>query len=705
MNTNKAQRWLIAATSRSDVMLAVLMVGIIFMLVIPLPTMLIDALIAMNIMISMTLMMVAMYIPSPLAFSSFPSVLLVTTLFRLALAISTTRLILLDADAGDIIFAFGNFVVQGNFVVGAVIFLIITIVQFMVITKGAERVAEVSARFSLDAMPGKQMSIDGDMRAGVIDLDEARRRRSNVEKESQLFGSMDGAMKFVKGDAIAGLIITVVNILGGVTIGMTQMGMSSGEAVQTYSILTIGDGLVGQIPGLLISITAGIIVTRVTTEDSTNMGADISRQLLAQPKAVMIAGAMMFLFGIVPGFPTAVFFVFAVILLVTGYLLNVIAKRSAEGDGDSAIPAMAPAAQGDQPGGKAKPTTDDDFSLTVPLLIDVDASLEQAINAADLNNELIKVRRALYMDLGVPFPGIHLRFNERLTDGHYQILIQETPITSGQIRPDHILAREQPSQFDILQIPYENSESPSLPGPTTYWVEKQYQEQMKKAGIATLDTAQMLTYHLSFVLIRYASEFIGIQETRFLLNQMEERFGELVKEVQRIVPLQKITEVLQRLVSEEISIRDLRTIMQALIEWGQKEKDTVLLCEYIRGSLRRYISYKYSSGQNILPAYILTPDTEETIRTGIRQTSAGSYLALDPRVTQQLVDTIKHTVGDIGKSRQRPVLVVAMDIRRYVRKLIESDLYELPVLSYQDLTQEITVQPLEQISVDAQVAA
>jgi type III secretion protein V len=387
-----------------------------------------------------------------------------------------------------------------------------------------------------------------------------------------------------------------------------------------------------------------------------------------------------------------------------GYLLSVIAKRNASSEDDDAIPAMAAASQSNKSGGKRKSSPEDEFSLTVPLLIDVDASLEKSISAADLNHELIRVRRALYMDLGVPFPGIHLRFNDRLTDGHYQILIQETPITSGQIRPGHILAREQPSQFEILQIPYEGSEEVFLPGPPVYWIDEAYADQLQKAGIATLGTAQMLTYHLSFVLIRYASEFIGIQETRFLLTQMEDRFGELVKEVQRIVPLQKITEVLQRLVSEEISIRDLRTVMQALIEWGQKEKDTVLLCEYIRGSLRRYISYKYSSGQNILPAYILTPDTEETIRNGIRQTSAGSYLALDPRVTQELVDTIKQTVGDIGKSRQRPVLVVAMDIRRYVRKLIEGDLYELPVLSYQDLTQEITVQPLEQIAVQSAAA-
>ena len=698
MNTDRAQRALLAITARSDIMLAALMVGIIFMLVIPLPTLMIDALIAVNIMTSMLLLMVAMYIPSPLAFSSFPSVLLVTTLFRLALAISTTRQILLQADAGEIIQAFGNFVVQGNFVVGAVIFLIITIVQFMVITKGAERVSEVSARFSLDAMPGKQMSIDGDMRAGVIDLDEARRRRGNVEKESQLFGSMDGAMKFVKGDAIAGLIITAVNILGGITIGTTQHGMTAGEAVTTYSILTIGDGLVQQIPALLIAITAGAIVTRVTTEESTNMGADISRQLLGQPKALMIAGSMMFLFGIVPGFPISVFFTLGVVLMSVGFLLQRMARISeAEGE-ESAVPAMAPAGQTGEQAAKRKMGTEDEFSLTVPLMIDIDASVESAISAQVLNEELIKIRRALYLDLGVPFPGIHLRFTTGLTNGEYQILIQETPMATGAIKIGSVLSREQTSQLDLLGIPYDTGER-FLPNAPTIWVAEDRAEQMKAAGIPYLSVSQVLTYHLSFVLTRYAADFIGIQETRFLLTRMEDRFGELVKEVQRVVPIQKITEVFQRLVSEEISIRDLRTICQALVEWGQKEKDTVLLCEYIRGSLRRYISYKYSNGQNMLPAYILSPDAEEMIRNGIRQTSAGSYLALDPRVTQRFVQTVKDAVGDLSTSRQRPVIVVSMDIRRYVRKLIEKDLDDLPVLSYQDLTQEITVQPLDQVTV------
>ncbi|MEM8820635.1 MAG: type III secretion system export apparatus subunit SctV [Pseudomonadota bacterium] len=698
MNTSRAQSVMVALTARTDIMLAVLMVAIIFMLVVPLPTWLIDALIAVNIMTGMILLMVAMYIPTPLAFSAFPSVLLVTTLFRLALAISTTRLILLNADAGEIIFAFGNFVVQGNFIVGAVIFLIITIVQFLVITKGAERVAEVSARFSLDAMPGKQMSIDGDMRAGVIDLEEARRRREAVSKESQLFGSMDGAMKFVKGDAIAGLIITVVNIVGGIAIGTTQHGMTAAEAVETYSILTIGDGLVQQIPGLLISITAGVIVTRVTTEDSTNLGADISRQIFAQPKAIMIAGSMMFLFGIVPGFPTAVFFTLGVTLLAMGFLLGRIYGGGAIEDAEGAVPAMAKAGQPESEASKRKMGAEDEFSLTVPLMIDVDAQLEERISAQALNTELIKVRRALYLDLGVPFPGIHLRFNDNLTDGAYRILIQETPITSGRIIPGHVFVREQPSQLDILKIPHQQGEA-FLPGYPTIWVDETYEQKLDRAGVPFLDPAQMLTFHLSFVLTRYASEFIGIQETRFLLGQMEGRFGELVKEVQRVLPIQKISEVLQRLVSEEISVRDLRTILEALIEWGQKEKDVVMLCEYIRGSQRRFISYKYSAGHNILPAYIMTQEAEETIRSGIRQTSAGSYLALDPRVTRGFVTNVKQAVGDLSQSRQKPVLVVAMDIRRYVRKLIEQDIYELPVLSYQDLTQEITVQPLDQISI------
>ncbi len=697
MSRGRAQAVLHAVTRRSDVLLAVSVVMILFMIIVPLPTLALDALIAVNMTSGMILLMVAVYIPSPLAFSVFPAILLITTLFRLALNISSTRLILLQADAGEIILAFGEFVVGDNFVVGAVLFLIITIVQFVVITKGAERVAEVGARFSLDAMPGKQMSIDGDMRAGLIDMEEARRRRNGVEKESQLYGSMDGAMKFVKGDAIAGLIITAVNLIGGIAIGTLQQGMDAGTAVQVYSILSIGDGLVSQIPALLISITAGIIVTRVSTDEDSNLGADIGQQVLAQPKALLIAGSLLFLFAAIPGFPYPVFIPLGLILLAVSWTLIRIKQAEMALAASDAAPAMAPAGQSAAQAAKRRPGSEDEFSLTVPLLIDVAAALEPAIKTGELNEALIQVRRALYLDLGVPFPGIHLRYNAQLSDGAYQILLQETPMAQGRLRPGWLFCREEPEHLKMLGIAFETGER-FLPNAPTLWIADQQRETLRKAGISTLDLAQVLTFHLSFVLKKYAGDFLGIQETRYLLSQMEGSYGELVKEVQRVLPIQKMTEIFQRLVSEEISIRNLRAILEALVEWGQKEKDTVLLCEYIRGSLKRYISYKYSSGQNILPAYLLAPDVEEKIRGSIRQTSAGSYMALDPATAQRFVARAKQAIGALRQGRSRPAIVVSMDIRRYVRKLIEAELYEIPVLSYQELTQEITVQPLERIT-------
>jgi len=697
MSLASAQSALGAVTRRSDIMLAVGIVLILVMIVLPMPTFMIDVFIAINMTTGMILLMVAIYLPTPLAFSSFPSVLLITTLFRLALSISTTRLILLQGDAGEIILTFGEFVVGDNFAVGAVIFLIITIVQFVVITKGAERVAEVGARFSLDAMPGKQMSIDGDMRAGLIDMEEARRRRGLVEKESQLYGSMDGAMKFVKGDAIAGLIVTAVNIIGGITIGVVQRGLSAGEAVQIYSILSIGDGLVSQIPGLLISITAGIIVTRVSTDDNSNVGTDIGQQILAQPRAILIAGCLSFGFAAIPGFPYPVFIPLGLLLLAVSWTLMRQSGAEAAAEGAGTVAAMAPAGQAPSQAAKRRPGAEEEFSLTVPLLIDVAASLEAAIKTGELNDALIQVRRALYLDLGVPFPGIHLRYNANLSDGAYQILIQETPMAHGWLRPGWLFCREEPDHLKMLGVPFESGER-FLPNVATIWIADGQRETLKKAGVSTLDLPQVLTFHLSFVLKKYASDFLGIQETRYLLSQMEGGFGELVKEVQRVLPIQKMTEIFQRLVSEEISIRNLRAILEALVEWGQKEKDTVLLCEYIRGSLKRYISYKYSSGQNILPAYLLAPDVEEKIRGSIRQTSAGSYMALDPATAQRFVSRAKQSIGALRQGRSRPVIVVSMDIRRYVRKLIEMELYDVPVLSYQELTQEITVQPLDRIT-------
>jgi type III secretion protein V len=689
------QRFAILASSRNDLVLAVILVSIVFMMILPLPVLVVDILIGLNMTISAVLLMVALYLPTPLAFSSFPSVLLVTTLFRLGISIATTRLILLQGDAGSIIETFGNFVVGGNLVVGLVVFLILTIVQFVVITKGAERVAEVAARFSLDAMPGKQMSIDGDMRAGTIDMAEAKRRRQIVEKESQLYGAMDGAMKFVKGDAIAGIIIVAINLLGGMMIGVLQRGMPADKAVQTYSILSIGDGLIAQIPALFIAICAGVIVTRVQSGDEpSNVGKDIGAQVLAQPRALMIGGAIALGMGLIPGMPTPVFLVLALGLIGLGVGLRPRRQVDDKTGEVTEVPALAPSS-GTKPARKNDGT--DEFVPTVPLILDVADGLRKSLDANALNDGLIEIRRSLYFELGVPFPGIFLRFGEGIEAGTYSVLLSEVPVAQGQLRPGWLLTREPQQTLAALGVAFEKS-SAFLPGMSeSIWLPDAVQGAMQRAGLSAMDVNQVLAYHLASVLRKYAPEFIGVQETRFLLSAMEQRFPDLVKEAMRVMPTQKIGEILQRLVSEDISIRNLRAILESLVEWGQKEKDSVLLTEYVRGSLKRHISHKYSAGRNMLPAYLLAPRVEETIRAAIRQTSAGSYLALDPAVGKKLVDNIKKAVGKLPSTGHLPVLLASMDIRRYLRKLIEQDLYDLQVVSYQELVPEINIQPLARI--------
>lgn len=693
---DRLQRIVLLATSRNDVVLAILLVSIVFMMILPLPTWLVDVLIGINMTGSAMLLMVAMYLPSPLAFSSFPSVLLVTTLLRLGISIATTRLILLEGDAGHIIETFGNFVVGGNLVVGLVVFLILTIVQFVVITKGAERVAEVAARFSLDAMPGKQMSIDGDMRAGTIDMEEAKRRRRLVEKESQLYGAMDGAMKFVKGDAIAGIIIVVVNLVGGILIGTLQRDLTLGEATRVYSVLTIGDGLIAQIPALFIAICAGMIVTRVQSGDGpSNVGRDIGAQVLAQPKALVIASAVATGMGLIPGMPTLTFLSLAAVLGGLGYLLLRNAGKEVDAKtGEASRGAVDPTTGESMP--KSKSEGSPEFSPTVPLMLDVAAGLRSSLKPAALDEQLRKIRRALYFDLGVPFPTIQLRFNDNLPNDSYGVLLSEVPVAQGALRPGFLLVRERTENLEALKIPYEEGDK-FLPNVATVWVKADLADPMRRAGMSVMNSDQVLAYHLAFVLKRYAGDFVGIQETKFLLSSMEARFPDLVREVTRVLPVQKIAEILQRLVSEEVSIRNLRTVLEALIEWGQKEKDSVLLTEYVRSTLRRHISHQHANSQNMLLAYLLAPSVEDTLRGAVRQTSAGSYLALDPPVSKRLIEAIRKTVGELSGRPQKPVLLTSMDIRRYLRKMIEQDLYELPVLSYQELTQDINIQPLGRV--------
>ncbi len=686
-------------TQSSDVVLAFFMIMIIMMIIIPVSPTIIDNLIAINLTASIALLMVALYIPKAVNLSIFPSILLITTLFRLSIEISATRQILLKADAGHIIFAFGNYVVGGNFIIGAIIFLIITIVQFIVVTKGAERVAEVAARFTLDAMPGKQMSIDADMRSGIIDANQARELRLALTKESQLYGAMDGAMKFVKGDVIAGIVIAVINIIGGLIIGVTMHGMTAMQAAQTYTLLSIGAGLVSQIPSLLISLTAGIVTTRVSSEKKdANLGREISSQILAQPKALMIASIVLFLMAWIKGFPTIIFVIISIILGAISFTTWYKAKQK-----------VAKASAGMT---SARVETDvedhtvirgagDDYMLTLPVILEVGKNLSQVIKKDKQGTTFIedmipKMRHALYQDLGVRFPGVHVRTDSpNLETDEYSIYLNEVPIVRGKIFEGMLLTSENPETLRRYNIPFTTSKS-SI-GQPSVWVENKYQDILQKAGIKFWKALDVMILHLSYFYRQHAAEFIGIQEVRGILEFVEKSFPDLVKEVTRLVPLQKLTEIFRRLVQEQISIKDLRTILEALSEWAQTEKDTVLLTEYVRSSLRRYISYKYSQGQSILAVYLLDPEIEDMVRGAIKQTSAGSYLALDPDSVQLILHSMRTTISPTPAGGQPPVLLTAIDVRRFVRKLIEGEFPDLAVLSYQEIVPEIRIQPLGRI--------
>ncbi|PJD97633.1 MAG: EscV/YscV/HrcV family type III secretion system export apparatus protein [Parachlamydia sp.] len=705
------QRSLDTISRASDVALALLIISILAMIIIPVNPHVIDFLIALNLTASVALLMVALYIPSAVHLSIFPSLLLITTLYRLGVNIASTRQILLHANAGDIIFQFGQFVVGGNFVVGGVIFLIITLVQFIVITKGAERVAEVAARFTLDAMPGKQMSIDADMRAGILDSNQAREKRLAIQKESQLYGAMDGAMKFVKGDAIAGIVITLINIVGGMIIGMTINGMPAMDAVTTYSLLSIGDGLVSQIPALLISITAGIVTTRVSSDKvESNLGSEISGQILKQPKALLISAAFLMGMAAIPGFPKAPFMFFASALGMLGYSLWVNEKQKLEegavGGGGGSISSAAGGesasvdmgVQGHKviAGGGI-----DSYALTLPVVLECGAGLSQEIQKAQKGQSFIdkmipKMRQALYADLGVRFPGVHVRTESPILEkDEYSIHLNEVPIVKGKVLEGHVLTNESEENLKRYNLPYVSYKSAL--GLPSLWVESKHMELLNKAGVKYWNSLEVMILHISYFFRSYANEFVGIQEVKSMLEFVEKSFPDLIKEVTRLIPLQKMTDIFKRLIQEQVSIKDLRTILESLSEWAQTEKDTVLLTEYVRSSLKRYISYKYSQGQSVLSVYILDPEIEDMVRGAIKQTSAGSYLALDPDSVQLILQGVRNTVAPPPPGGQPPVLLTAIDVRRFVRKLIEMEFTDISVVSYQEIVPEIRIQPLGRV--------
>jgi type III secretion protein V len=682
-------------TRFADLILVSLVGVMVGLMIVPLPTFLLDIFLTINITVAVTILMVSIYISSPTQIASYPTLLLITTLYRLSLDISATRLILLKADAGEVIRAFGMFVVSGNFVVGAVIFLIITLVQFIVITKGAERVAEVSARFALDAMPGKQMSIDADLRAGIIDFHQARARREGLARESQFYGAMDGAMKFVKGDAIAGIVITVINIVGGLIIGVAMNGMSAMEAVQTYSILTIGNGLVSQIPALLISISAGMVVTRVASENKdANLGKDVAGQILGQPKAIAVASGLLTVMAIIPGLPKIPFFMLAALTGTLAYGLFRAEKMHLV----AAEQAKTSAA------GQAENLQ---FSITLPLALHVSEALTPLMDRTTdagkgFYDQLLKVRNSLYYELGVVFPAIQISGNAAGEPGSYTIFANEVPVVRGQIRLDAVLVNDTAENLSVYGFQAENTSNPAT-GKAAAWVGRDQAERAKAVGMQVWDTHEILLLHITHYLKKNAKDFIGIQEVQQMVSVLKQYYPTLVEEtVPKPVSLQTLTEVLKRLVEEEVSIRDLKAILQSLCEWGRVEHEVLALTEQVRAGLKRKICYQISQSRSLMFVYRLDPEFEEMFRNSIRQSAGGAYLAMDPESSQQIMAAARTQIGELPPGAQRPVIVTDSEIRRFVKRLLDFAIPEITVLSYDQLTPQINLQPLGTISPMAQ---
>ena len=691
---DRLARALIYLSGRSDLIVAILMLVAIVMIIIPLPTWLVDVLIAINISVSMLVLLVVFYIARPVEFSSFPSVILIATLFRLAITITTSRLILLQADAGDIVTAFGSFVIGGDIAVGLVVFLIITIAQFVVITKGGERVAEVAARFSLDAMPGKQMAIDNDLRAGDIDQAEANRLRRGLERESHLFGAMDGAMKFVKGDAIASILVILVNLIGGMLVGTLKHGMSVGTAAETYALLSVGDGLVAQIPSLFVSVAAGTLVTRVSSE--SDLGTEVAGQLFVEPRALMLGAVILVGMAFVPGFPAVAFLLLAAILGAAGFLAGR-RKAAREAAGHGPVRRVeGSTAQPSQP--KIGSTAQEPARLAGPpasdaaIVVWVSSELASAVPPEGFAELAAQARTELLNDLGIEVPSIALEVDATLEQDRFRIDLEGVPVSEGTVPPQGLLVDDDPVHLDLLEIPY-RQELPLINYRPALWVERSHEETLSKAGVAFALPAQILAKCLMQMLYRRAGSFVGIQETRKLLTKIQSNYADLVKEAEKIAPLQKLAEILRRLVDENVPVRNMRAILEAVVEWGQREQNVVLLVEYVRVALGRQICFRCADRDRVIAAYMLERSVEDMLRSAQRQTAAGTYMNLTEEATQPLIDEIARALAEAAPDAN-PVVLASMDVRRVTRHLLTRSNIHVPVMSYQELAPEFNVQPL-----------
>jgi flagellar biosynthesis protein FlhA len=677
---------------RSDVIAALGLVSILMLMIIPLPAIILDVFLSLSITIALLILILSLYTVKATDFSIFPSILLTTTLFRLALNVASTRLILLHGDegpgaAGSVIQSFGQFVVGGNYVVGLVIFVILVLINFMVITKGAGRVAEVAARFTLDAMPGKQMAIDADLNAGLINEDQARSRREDIAKEASFHGAMDGASKFVKGDAIAAIIITLINIGAGFVIGVVQKGMPMAEAAANYTILTVGDGLVGQIPALIISTAAGLLVTRAVGEK--DFGSDLKKQFSQSSVALWVVSGIVLVFALIPGLPFFPFLLLSIAVAALAYQIDQSDKAAAEVIHEE--PSAAP----------TRREENYEEMLNVDLLqLEVGYGLIPFVDSAqdgELLNRIQSIRKQFAMSNGFIVPPVHIRDNLQLTPNQYVFSLKGVRVGGSEILPGHFMAMDPGMVTETVSGIATTEPAFGLPA---IWITSDKKDRAQIAGYTVVDCTTVMATHISEIIKQHAHELIGRQEVQGLLDNLGRTYPKLVEElVPTVLSLGTIMRVLQNLLKEGVSIRDLRTILETMADYAPSTQDAEILTEYVRHALARSISHDLAVN-GVIPVITLAKAAEDAIRNAVQHKESGSYLAIDPLIAQRILDGIGRAIGQF-EGGGRPTLLAAPQIRPYVRSLTERYYPSLAVISHNEVVPSLKVRSLGTVNLDA----
>lgn len=675
-------------TKSSSVAMAVAVVGILVVMIIPMPTVVLDILLAFNITLSVMILLMCMYVLKPLDFSVFPSVLLTVTLLRLSLNVASTRLILLHGNegtgaAGQVIKAFGTFVVGGSYMVGLIVFLVLVLINFVVITKGATRIAEVSARFTLDAMPGKQMSIDADLNAGLITDSEARRRRGEIEREANFYGAMDGASKFVRGDAIAGILIVFVNIIGGLVVGVLQQGMELSDAATNYTLLTVGDGLVSQVPALVVSTASGILVTRSTA--STELGDEVRNQLFNHPRVFAMVSFMLFTFAMIPGMPKLSFLLVSLLAGVAAFRQFRTGAVKGRSDVMEAEEPAAPAAEGQE---FVAPLDVMGIEVGYGLIPFVDAG-----QGGELLNRIKALRRQLAHEMGFVMPSIHIRDNLQLKPGEYVFLLKGVDVARGEIMPGHCLALVNEDKT-IRGI---ETREPAF-GLPAVWIPEREKEIVQAKGFVVVDPATVVTTHLTEVVKSHADELLGRQDVQALIDNLARTYPRTVEElVGKVVPIQIVQKVLQRLLRERVPVRDLVTIIESLADYVAVTKNVDVLTGYVRQSLSRSITKQFQGSDGNVHVMILSPDAEDALNRSVQHTEHESFLTPDPNLIRKITGGIQKLLPQFTARGMSPVILCSPGIRIHVRRILEKYLPGIVVISHNEITRETGIQSLGMI--------